>query len=145
MTIDTASDSQALTKSHTSSEQDLLTWVRGVRKDYKSSSFSELLSPPIHYSPGTLPMSQLSTFQHCYTDPSIYSNQLSGGGSKRRAPISEKHKLALVLLPKSGSSTGRFMMKVSSHSEFHACHYYISLLFLIYNFNVKHEFDADER
>ncbi|KAL7480650.1 hypothetical protein ACHAW6_006324 [Cyclotella cf. meneghiniana] len=115
----TVPGSQALTNTLTSSEQDLLEWIKGQRKDDKSSSISNLLSTPLEYAPGALPLSQLSTFHHCYTDPSVYSNHLSDGGSKRRAPISEKHKLALVLLPKSGSSTGRFMM--------------------------QHEFDADER
>ena len=114
ITKNTIPGSQALKNALTPSEQDLLEWIKGQRKDDKSSSISNLLSTPIHYAPGALPLSQLSTFHHCYTDPSVYSNHLRDGGSRRRAPISEKHKLALVLLPKSGSSTGRFMMEVSS-------------------------------
>lgn len=94
------------------SDEIILQWVR-ERKDDTSSSLSDLLSTPLLYTPGSLPLSQLSTLQHCYSDPSIYSNHLNNGGSKRRAPYSEKYKLALVLVPKSGSSTGRFMMKVS--------------------------------
>lgn len=96
-----------------SPEQVILKWAKDQRGNGKSSSLSELLSTPLHYDPGTLPLSQLKTFQRCYADPSIYSNHMQGG-STRRVPYSEKHKLALVLIPKSGSSTGRFMMKVSS-------------------------------
>jgi hypothetical protein len=97
------------------SEDDLLQWIKQQRKDdISASSLSEILSTPLYYTPGTLPLSQLATFQRCYTDPSIYSKHFNEKGDMRRAPYSEKHKLALVLLPKSGSSTGRYMMQVSS-------------------------------
>lgn len=95
------------------SDLKLLQWLKEQGKDSTSSSLQDALSTPLHYPPGSLPLTQLSTFQHCYTDPTIYGNHLHNGGSKRRGPYSEKHKLALVLVPKSGSSTGRFMMKVS--------------------------------
>ena len=97
------------------SEDDLLQWIKQQGKDdISASSLSEILSTPLYYTPGTLPLSQLATFQHCYTDPSIYYKHFNEKGDMRRAPYSEKHKLALVLLPKSGSSTGRYMMQVSS-------------------------------
>lgn len=111
--VDKSPNDKQQTTSVAQSDQVLLQWIKDQRKDRTTSSISDLLATPLYYSPGALPLSQLSTFQHCYTDPKIYSNHLSPGGSRRRAPYSEKHKLALVLVPKSGSSTGRFMMKVS--------------------------------
>ena len=108
-------------------DQVILEWIKNhpdkINGAHSSSSLSKLLATPLNYPPGSLPLSQLSTFQHCYTDPTVYSKHLGhmGGGSKRRAPYSKKHKLALVLVPKSGSSTGRYMMKVRNGSFESVC------------------------
>ena len=97
-----------------SDEEVLLQWLRkhSTNSDLSStsSSLSQLLSSPIHFPSGSLPISQLSTLQQCYTDTTIYKEHFKEKQS-RRIPYSEKHKLAYILLPKSGSSTGRFMMQ----------------------------------
>ena len=96
-----------------SDEEVLLQWLRkhsGNSEPSASSSISQLLSSPIHFPSGSLPISQLSTLQQCYTDTTIYKEHFKEKQS-RRIPYSEKHKLAYILLPKSGSSTGRFMMQ----------------------------------
>ena len=106
---DTSNENSAVNPSHPV----LLKWIKDQKNVAESSPLSSLLSEPVYYLPGSLPLSQLETFQHCYADPTLYSEHLSSGGSTRRVPYSEKHKLALILIPKSGSSTGRFMMNVS--------------------------------
>ena len=74
-----------------------------------TQSLSSLLSTPLIFPPGSLPLTQLSTLQHCHVDPQIYSHHLSGGPG--RLSYSKKYNLSYILLPKSGSSTGRYMMK----------------------------------
>jgi len=96
-----------------SDEEVLLQWLRKHSSNSESSassSISQLLSSSIHFPSGSLPISQLSTLQQCYTDATIYKEHFKEKQS-RRIPYSEKHKLAYILLPKSGSSTGRFMMQ----------------------------------
>ena len=73
------------------------------------SSLSDLLSTPLNFTPGSLPLSQLSTLQHCHVDPQFYKNHLKGGIGQ--LSYSKKYNLAYILIPKSGSSTGRYMMK----------------------------------
>jgi len=72
-------------------------------------SLSSLLSAPLNFTPGSLPLTQLSTLQHCHVDPQIYRNHLKGGIGQ--LSYSKKYNLAYILIPKSGSSTGRYMMK----------------------------------
>lgn len=92
----------------------LLHWLRRQRHEdtvaASSADLSQLLSRPLHFVPGTLPLSQLAALQHCYADPAVYRAHFKEGVT-RRVPYSERHQLAYVLLPKSGSSTGRFMMQ----------------------------------
>lgn len=92
----------------------LLQWLRQQRNNSTStstqSSLPELLSTPLYYTPGTLPLTQLSTLKQCYTDPKIYRNHFKETKT-RRIPYSKKHQLAYIMLPKSGSSTARFMMQ----------------------------------
>ncbi|KAL9190536.1 hypothetical protein ACHAXT_000242 [Thalassiosira profunda] len=111
--------SDSASSSPSTDEEVLLKWLRERNNPTSpTAGLSQLLSDPVHFPPGALPLSQLSTLQQCYADPAIYGKHLKGGGTQR-VPYSEKHQLAYLLLPKSGSSTGRFMM--------------------------KHEFDAEER
>jgi len=94
----------------------ILRWLRernnkhGTTSSGTGEDLSQLLSDPQYFDPGTLPLSQLSSLQQCYADPTIYRKHFMEG-SRRRIPYSETHNLAYLLIPKSGSSTGRFMMK----------------------------------
>ncbi|KAL7533694.1 hypothetical protein ACHAXR_005393 [Thalassiosira sp. AJA248-18] len=104
-------------------DEALLQWLRQrINNSSPTASLSQLLSSPLFFTPGTLPLSQLSTLQKCYTEPTIYGNHFKEN-IRRRVPYSEKHQLAYILLPKSGSSTGRFMMK----HEFDAVEQYITV------------------
>ena len=93
----------------------LTKWIREQRNnDNNSSNIStksaaDLLSTPLHFKPGTLPLSQLSTLQHCHVNPQIYKNHLRGGPGQ--LSYSKKYNLSYILIPKSGSSTGRYMMQ----------------------------------
>lgn len=110
---------------NTSYEEALVQWIATQKQTTvgASTSIQQLLSTPIYFLPGSLPISQLSTLQHCYTNPTIYNQHLKSSSPRRRVPYSERYQLAYILLPKSGSSTGRFMMK----TEFQAVEQTITL------------------
>jgi hypothetical protein len=74
-----------------------------------TSSLSNLLSTPLKFTPGSLPLTQLFTLQHCHVNAEIYKNHLKGGPGQ--LSYSKKYNLSYILIPKSGSSTGRYMMK----------------------------------
>ncbi|KAL7547689.1 hypothetical protein ACHAWF_010990 [Thalassiosira exigua] len=96
-----------------SDDEALLRWLRlrtNATSSSSASTYSQLLSAPVHFEPGALPFSQLSALKRCRADPAVYRKHFLER-ALRRVPYSEKHKLAYVMLPKSGSSTGRFMMK----------------------------------
>lgn len=115
-------DTQKLTAKKGADEELILQWLRKRNNKNDSASLSQILASPYYFAPGSLPISQLSTLQHCYTDPKIYRSHLKEGNT-RRIPYSKKHKLAYIMLPKSGSSTGRFMMK----HEFDAAEMHIKI------------------
>ena len=109
---------QRITNSH------LVTWIltsriNGKDKDINTqhSAHSRLKdSPPVSltFAPGSLQLSHAETLKYCYTDPSVYSQHFQGhrgDGSNVPVSYSEKYKLAYVMLPKSGSSTARHMLK----------------------------------
>mmetsp|Transcript_25489 Transcript_25489/g.55154 ORF Transcript_25489/g.55154 Transcript_25489/m.55154 type:complete len:390 (+) Transcript_25489:223-1392(+) len=81
---------------------------RAVSLEYYSYT-SSLPRNGSMFSPGTLPLSRLETFQRCYVDPKRYQKHLALNG--KRCSISEKYKLAYVMVAKSGSSTSRVVMK----------------------------------
>ncbi|KAL7526509.1 hypothetical protein ACHAXR_001522, partial [Thalassiosira sp. AJA248-18] len=104
---------------------DLITWILSERdKDAQTqhaalSRLNDSPSTPLEFPPGTLSLSHAETLRHCFAEPRIYSKHVQGGrddGSNVPVSYSEKHKLAYVMLPKSGSSTARFMLK----NDFHA-------------------------
>ena len=68
-------------------------------------------------------------------DPTVHSKHLGHmeDGSKQRAPYSKKHKLALVLVPKSCSSTDRYMIKVLRNRSVGHLFLLLSLLFNLMN------------
>lgn len=69
---------------------------------------------PLTFAPGSLGLSHVETLKYCYTDPSIYGRHMQGhrgDGSNVPVSYSDKYKLAYVMLPKSGSSTARYMLK----------------------------------
>eukprot|EP00579_Thalassiosira_antarctica_P006316 CAMPEP_0201878480 /NCGR_PEP_ID=MMETSP0902-20130614/9631_1 /ASSEMBLY_ACC=CAM_ASM_000551 /TAXON_ID=420261 /ORGANISM="Thalassiosira antarctica, Strain CCMP982" /LENGTH=449 /DNA_ID=CAMNT_0048406137 /DNA_START=53 /DNA_END=1402 /DNA_ORIENTATION=+ len=104
---------------------DLITWMLSERDKDAHTQHSALSrledSPPtpLEFLPGSLSLSHAQTLQHCFADPRIYGKHVQGNredGSNVPVSYSEKHKLAYVMLPKSGSSTARYMLK----NEFHA-------------------------
>ena len=63
----------------------------------------------LEFTPGTLSLTQARTFSYCYADPKIYGHHFSKR-KRRSIPISSKLKLVFVMIAKSGSSTGRWIM-----------------------------------
>ena len=115
--VDAITNDQNNTQSSTSLSSDemlLLQWLRthhmSASSTASTTTFSQLLSSPIYFAPGSLPITQLSTLQQCYTNTTIYRDHFKESPT-RRIPYSKKYELAYILLPKSGSSTGRFMMQ----------------------------------
>jgi hypothetical protein len=63
----------------------------------------------LRFLPGTLSLTEAETLSHCYADPDIYEHHFTKR-KKRGIPISLKNKLVFVMIAKSGSSTGRWVM-----------------------------------
>jgi hypothetical protein len=69
---------------------------------------------PLTFFPGSLQLSHAQALKYCYADPAVYGKHFQGRrGDGIDVPVSysEKYKLAYVMLPKSGSSTARYMLK----------------------------------
>mmetsp|Transcript_8264 Transcript_8264/g.17231 ORF Transcript_8264/g.17231 Transcript_8264/m.17231 type:complete len:805 (-) Transcript_8264:117-2531(-) len=64
----------------------------------------------LKFRPGTLPLKTTDALQICYSDKDVYKEHFRRGATDR-VSVSEEHKLIYVMLPKSGSSTARFMME----------------------------------
>ena len=68
------------------------------------------LQKEIKFTPGTLDLSIRDVLGHCYTNTTIYEKHLSG--FTRLMSVSSKNfGIIYAMVPKSGSSTGRFMME----------------------------------
>ncbi|KAL7511889.1 hypothetical protein ACHAXN_009094 [Cyclotella atomus] len=102
----------------------LVTWILSSRiagkdKDMLSqhSAYARMHdSPPtpLTFTPGSLQLSHVDTLKYCYVDPSIYGRHMQGhrgDGSNVKVSYSDKYKLIYIMLPKSGSSTARYMLK----------------------------------
>ena len=99
---------------------DLITWILSDHDKDSQTQHSALErlkdSPQIsfEFEPGSLSLSHAQTLKHCFADPKVYVKHVQGGrgdGSNVPVSYSKKHKLAYVMLPKSGSSTSRYMLK----------------------------------
>lgn len=68
----------------------------------------------LEFSPGSLQLNHSQALSHCLSPP-VYVNHLKQGnrGDGTNVPVSysDHYKLAYVMLPKSGSSTARYMLK----------------------------------
>ena len=74
----------------------------------------------LEFAPGSLSLTHAQTLKHCYADPNIYGKHVQGNlGNGSGVPVSysDKHKLAYITLPKSGSSTARYMLKERFHAR----------------------------
>jgi len=127
--VDTSGTSAGPLSSETStppriSNSHLVTWVLtsrlgGKDKDKNSmhSAYNKLKdspSVPLEFAPGSLHLSHAETLKYCFTDPAVYKGHFMGhrgDGSDVPVSYSDKYKLAYVMLPKSGSSTARQMLK----------------------------------
>ncbi|KAL7469891.1 hypothetical protein ACHAXS_010186 [Conticribra weissflogii] len=123
--IQYAASSQRQSDNHDSdSIADLVTWMLlgktsdkdyytpdNALKRYRHDSPSSHTS--LQFAPGTLHLSHEQTLRHCHADPSVYRRHLEKRGSAQsvRVSYSAPHKLAYVMIPKSGSSTARFMLQ----------------------------------
>ncbi|KAL3827002.1 hypothetical protein ACHAXA_000066 [Cyclostephanos tholiformis] len=113
------------------SVSDVITWMLSETDrdvDTQHAGLSRLDdSPyaPLEFPPGTLGMDHAHSLRHCYADPNIYANHLRerGDGGRVRVSYSDRHDLAYVMLPKSGSSTARHVLQ----NEFDASEVSISL------------------
>lgn len=116
----TTTSTSTITGAPRSTISDLITWIL-LGKDRDANTHHAALarlddSPnvPLEFIPGTLSLSHVQTFQHCYADPNIYKNHFQGGrddGSNILVSYSETHKLAYIMLPKCASSTARHVLK----------------------------------
>ena len=108
-----------------SSISDLVTWmISGTDKDANTQhdAFVRMLDSPstegFEFHPGSLKLTHSQTLQRCKV-PNALLKHVQGGrgsGSGVRVTYSDKHKLAYVMLPKSGSSTARHMLKTAFHA-----------------------------
>jgi len=100
-----------------SSISDLVTWMLSSNdKDAKTqhaalSTLNDSPRTPLEFAPGSLSLSHASTLSHCYADPSVYGRHFNSDGSRVRVSYADEHKLIYVMLPKSGSSTARYMLE----------------------------------
>lgn len=103
---------------------DLVTWmISGTDKDANTphDAFVRMLDSPttegFEFNPGSLKLTHAQTLQRCKVPNALLKHvQSRGDGSGVRVTYSDKHKLAYVMLPKSGSSTARHMLKTSFHA-----------------------------
>lgn len=63
----------------------------------------------VRFEPGTLPMTNADAFRYCKVDPLIYKQHFTG--TAVMVAHAAQHSLLYILLPKSGSSTARWVMK----------------------------------
>mmetsp|Transcript_15869 Transcript_15869/g.34178 ORF Transcript_15869/g.34178 Transcript_15869/m.34178 type:complete len:363 (-) Transcript_15869:582-1670(-) len=105
---------------------DLVTWMLSKNdKDVGTQHaalprFNDSPTVSLEFSPGTLSLTHAQTLQHCFADPNFYIKHVQGNrndGSNVPVSYSGKHKLAYVMLPKSGSSTARYMLKDKFHAS----------------------------
>lgn len=108
-----------------STTADLVSWILSANDRDAGTQHAALRrwddSPavPLQFVPGTLSLTHVQALQHCLAPPEVYRRHFQGGrgdGRNVRVSYSEKHKLAYVMLPKSGSSTARHMMKEKFHA-----------------------------
>jgi len=64
----------------------------------------------LRFQPGTLNLTPEQTLSYCHVDTNIYKQHFSQS-SRLVSPISDKHKLIYLMIPKSASSTARWMME----------------------------------
>ncbi|KAL9190252.1 hypothetical protein ACHAXT_007463 [Thalassiosira profunda] len=109
-----------------SSISDLVSWIlSGQDKDANTQhgnmqQLKDSPAIPLEFPPGSLSLTHAQTLRHCYSDPKVYGKHFQGhrdDGSRVPVSYSDKHKLAYVMLPKSGSSTARYMMKDVFHAK----------------------------
>jgi hypothetical protein len=101
------------------SVSDVITWMLSeTDRDYDTQHaalvrLDDSPNVPLEFDPGTLKMDHAHALSHCHADPTVYGNHLRGrgDGSRVRVSFSEKHNLAYVMLPKSGSSTARHVLQ----------------------------------
>ena len=106
------------------SVSDLITWMLSGNDRDADTQHAALArfddSPAIHleFPPGSLRMDHAAALQHCHADPNVYGAHLRerGDGNSIRVSYSDRHDLAYVMLPKSGSSTARYMMNEHFHA-----------------------------
>ena len=63
----------------------------------------------LRFQPGTIKLAQSEVLRHCYADPKIYAKHFPSS-DRQVTSVSDKYKLVYLLVPKSGSSTGRWIM-----------------------------------
>lgn len=63
----------------------------------------------LRFQPGTLNLTQAHTLRHCYADPIYQSHYPSS--DRQVTSVSDYYKLLYLLIPKAGSSTGRWIME----------------------------------
>lgn len=82
-----------------------------LRREIKLPALDEQTSPPLRlrFLPGTLNMEREETLRHCYADPTIYTKHFPQS-EKQVTSISDNLQLIFIMIPKSGSSTGRWIM-----------------------------------
>ena len=65
---------------------------------------------PLQFQPGSINLKQPEVLKHCYADPNIYARHFPSS-DRQVTSVSDQYKLVLLLIPKSGSSTGRWIME----------------------------------
>ena len=63
----------------------------------------------LRFQPGTLKLTQSQTLQYCYADPTVYQMHYPSA-DRQVTSVSDTYKVVYLMIPKSGSSTGRWIM-----------------------------------
>jgi len=64
----------------------------------------------LRFQPGQINLTQAEVLRYCYANPEIYARHFPSS-DRQVTSISDKYKIVYLLLPKGGSSTGRWIME----------------------------------
>lgn len=84
--------------------------------DFEVPSDRNIDKEELLFVPGSLNLTRLESFKHCYFNPDQYQQHYS---KKYMHDISIRHKLLYVMIPKAGSSTARHLMHTFFNDSMH--------------------------
>lgn len=71
---------------------------------------TETKTQRLRFQPGKINLAQPDTLRYCYADPNIYTSHFPSS-DRQVTSVSDTYELVYLMIPKSGSSTGRWIME----------------------------------